>query len=120
NAKLKELLGILEVRNGELKEINLELEREVTQRQRTEKALRQSEEKLRDLSHRVLHLQEEERTRISRELHDDVGQLLTAINMSLAMLKRDAGTEPETFDRKVTKVQQMVEQTMDAIHQFER
>src|SRR5207245_11564656 len=38
---------------------------------------------------RMLQVQEEERKRISRELHDEVGTALTAVNMNLAVLQRD-------------------------------
>ncbi|HUP61310.1 MAG TPA: PAS domain S-box protein [Thermoanaerobaculia bacterium] len=59
--------------------------------------LRASRERLRALSARVLSIQEEERTRIARELHDELGQFLTAIKMDVARLLRavERGTPPE-------------------------
>src|SRR2546427_7895621 len=42
---------------------------------------------------RMLQVQEEERKRISRELHDEVGTALTAVNMNLAVLQRDGAAE---------------------------
>jgi two-component system sensor histidine kinase UhpB len=56
---------------------------DMTGRKGTEAELRSSRERLRALSARVLLIQEEERTRIARELHDDLAQLLTAIKMGL-------------------------------------
>ena len=52
-------------------------------------ALRASRERLRALSARVLSIQEEERTRLARELHDDLGQLLTALQLDAAKLLQD-------------------------------
>jgi signal transduction histidine kinase len=53
-------------------------------------AVELSNERLRELSRRLLHTQDEERRHIARELHDSVGQYLTAIGMMVGGLKRSA------------------------------
>ena len=60
---------------------------EVTDRVRAETALRESAQRLQHLSRRLLALQEEERRNLSRELHDRLGETLTALSINLAMLK---------------------------------
>ena len=60
---------------------------ETTARKRAEDALRQSGEQLRALSARLETLREEERTRISREIHDELGQRLTALKMDLRWIE---------------------------------
>ncbi len=55
--------------------------RDITARKKVEEAIKESE-----LSARLLQLQDEERRRIARELHDGVGQLLTAMSMNAARL----------------------------------
>ena len=57
------------------------------QRQRAEDALRDHAERLRSLSRQLLHTQEAERRSIARELHDQVGQLLTGLKLNLEMLQ---------------------------------
>jgi two-component system sensor histidine kinase UhpB len=57
--------------------------RDITQRKRAQASLENANERLRVLSKRVLAIQEEERRSISRELHDDVGQSLIALQMGL-------------------------------------
>ncbi len=52
---------------------------------------KQAEASLRALSHRLIRLQDEERRRISRELHDSTGQCLAALRMNLDVISRDAG-----------------------------
>jgi two-component system sensor histidine kinase UhpB len=54
---------------------------DVTERRRADEALRQSTEELQRLSANIQHIREEEKTRIARELHDDLGQLLTALKI---------------------------------------
>jgi PAS domain S-box-containing protein len=60
---------------------------EVTDRVRAEEALRESAQRLQHLSRRLLDLQEEERRHLSRELHDRLGETLTALSINLTMLK---------------------------------
>jgi signal transduction histidine kinase len=72
---------------------------DITRRKEAEEALRHSEQTLRLLSNRLLNLQDEERRRIARELHDSIGQCLVAIRMNLEIVKKNVGDVPE----KVTK-----------------
>lgn len=74
---------------------------------------------LQELSARVLTAQEEERKRISRELHDEIGQALTAVNVTVAMLKRQAGDDA-AFQRKVAEAEQLLAQSMETVHCFAR
>lgn len=52
--------------------------------------LKQAEQHTQDLSRRLIHLQDQEHRRISRELHDSVGQNLAALRMSLHVLEQKA------------------------------
>ena len=64
--------------------------RDVTERKRAERELLQSREQLRQLSASLQAVREEEKTRISRELHDELGQALTGLKMDLAQLVEPA------------------------------
>jgi two-component system sensor histidine kinase UhpB len=68
---------------------------DITERQRTQQALERlnrelehSHERLRALSRKLLEVQEEERGRLARDLHDDIGQALTALKIQLESLPR--------------------------------
>jgi PAS domain S-box-containing protein len=61
--------------------------RDITLRKRYEDDLKRQQQELRELSARVLEAREEEKTRIARELHDELGQLLTALKMDLSWMR---------------------------------
>ncbi len=61
---------------------------DITERVQAEEALRGSAERLQVLSRRVVEVQEEERRHIARELHDEIGQSLSAISLNLHAVKR--------------------------------
>jgi len=70
--------------------------RDITLRKQNEETMLRQQQELRELSARVLEAREEEKTRIARELHDELGQLLTALKMDLAWLRErlpEAGPE---------------------------
>ena len=71
----------------QLAELNSSLEKRV--RERTVE-LEDANQNLRELSHRLLAIQDEEHKKIARELHDVVGQLLAGICMNIAVVSREA------------------------------
>jgi two-component system sensor histidine kinase UhpB len=90
---------------------------DITERRRAEKAVRESREALRRLAERLHEVREEERTGIARELHDQVGQELTALRIDLfghrdslpgSSRERDGVTGMiELLDRSIGSVQAM-------------
>jgi len=97
-----ELEQRVHARTRELAEVNQALVAEVTERMQTEHSLRRSqealqvsEERLRSLAAQLIAIQEEERRRISRELHDDVNQRLAMLAVALRNLEKRIATAPE-------------------------
>jgi PAS domain S-box-containing protein len=113
---------------------NLKLRREIIRRQAVEQSLKQSQqhqsrllvesrqtqEQLRQLSRQVLRVQEEERKRISRELHDVIAQTLTGINIRLAALAKNALISTNGIDRSIARTQRLVEKSVNTVHEFAR
>ena len=76
---------------------------DITELKRAEARLQQLAERMRWLTQRVVLAQEEERQRVSRELHDEAGQALTALKISLELIRADlppeaAGLRPNFDD----------------------
>ena len=69
---------------------------DVTERVRAQSALHESAKRLQHLSRRLLKVQEEERRHLSRELHDEFGQLLASIALHLHAAKRVAGASAQS------------------------
>jgi signal transduction histidine kinase len=89
------LMGVTNRRRTvELQHKNLEIERQSA-------TLELSNRQLRELSTRLLHSQDEERRRIARELHDSVGQYLTALNMIVEGLWRGGNDLPRGVIEKL-------------------
>jgi len=63
-----------------------------------EKVVEERTEALRQLSSRLMRMQDEERRRIARELHDSTGQKLAALQMNMSMVKSTIPTPPPEFD----------------------
>ena len=113
---------------------NRKLEEQIVQRQAVEKSLKKSEQdqqlllkqaqqmqqKLRHFSHQIITAQEDERKRISRELHDVIAQTLVGINVHLGTLTRAAEGTPKSLLVKIQRTQQLVEKAADTVHQFAR
>jgi PAS domain S-box-containing protein len=86
--------------------------RDITLRKRYEDQLKESQQELRELSARVLEAREEEKTRIARELHDELGQLLTALKMDLSSLKENL--PGEALRAKADEMDRLLDQTVGA------
>jgi signal transduction histidine kinase len=106
---------------------NRKLKLEIVRRQKVEEALKQSEahyaqlfEQLRHLSRQLLLAQEDERKRISRELHDEIVQTLVGINVHLASLTMKAPFNLKDLRKKIAQAQRLVEKSVDIVHRFAR
>lgn len=100
-------------RTEELESANCDLQNEIVRRESAEEALRNSSNELALLSQQLIKAQESERRRISQELHDSVGQSLSAIKYSLERAAelhrqgRHADTQPLLI-RMIERVQETI------------
>jgi len=131
---LNQIVEMLSKRTVELAASNQELNHEIIHRKAVEESLKKSEqhyavlleksdrlqEQLRRLSRQVISTQEDERRKISRELHDVIAATLTGINVRLAALKKEAAANTRGLDRSIDRTQRLVEKSVNIVHQFAR
>lgn len=98
---------------------------DITERKRSEEALRQhqarleeSETRLRELAAFLQTVREEERTRIARELHDELGQALTALRMDLGWLRGKCGSLAAPASERVAAALGVVEQSIVSLRRI--
>lgn len=82
---------------------------------RSEQALKSSYEHLKAFSSMILRVQEEERMRLSRELHDEVGQALTAVKIDLQTVKEKIGKTHSCFGNRLSESIRLVDATLERV-----
>jgi len=96
-----------------------ELVREIGERERAQSELQMSRDELRSLSSHVENVRDDERARVSRELHDDLGQTLTSLKIDLATLKQHVNKQQSPDPVVLESIASMSEQ-VDATVQATR
>ena len=92
----------------------LAFHRDITERRRAEQELRRSQRELRGLSKAANEALEAERRRTARELHDELGQLLTALKMDLESLRSALPPEAPDLGRRAQAMHAMLDSTIAA------
>jgi PAS domain S-box-containing protein len=113
---------------------NQEADREIAQRRAVEATLRESEQaqrellaesrqlhaQLRHLTHQILLSQEEERKQISRQLHDEIAQILAGVKVQLTALTQVALVRPGKFRKRLARTRRLIGQSIEVVHRFAR
>ena len=134
NVRLNRLSKTLGRRTVDLAASNRSLKQGIVRRQAVEQALKKStghyarllkesrrlQKHLRDLTHQILSAQEEERTKISRELHDEIAQTLLGINVRLLTLKKGADVNTDGLKKEIASTQRLVKRSVQTMNRFAR
>jgi PAS domain S-box-containing protein len=92
--------------------------RDITEVKRMEKDLQSSLEQLRALAGRLQSIREEERKRVAREIHDQLGQALTAIKIDLSSLLRELPAGEEQQAKRTSSLLQLVEESIRTVRRI--
>lgn len=104
------------------RKLNQDLEQRVVARtmelEQSNAQLRESREQLRDLSGQIMAVVEEERTRIAREVHDELGQALTSMKMTLTMANRRLATNPAYAEEAIKATIATIDETIQTVRRI--
>jgi signal transduction histidine kinase len=91
---------------------------EIEDRKRAEDALRGSFDELRALAGRLQSVREEERTRLAREIHDELGQALTAIKLESAFLVRELPGDATQQSNRAAAIMKLADETIQGVRRI--
>jgi PAS domain S-box-containing protein len=92
--------------------------RDLTERRRAERQLLDTNRQLQELSASLQEVREQERSRISRELHDELGQLLTGIRMEVSWLGGRLEEGQQALTQKVGTIKGQIDQTIASVRRM--
>jgi signal transduction histidine kinase len=101
-----------------LKETYDNLENEMEKRMHVMRKLEDSQLQLRKLSHSLQSIREDEKTRIAREVHDELGQMLTGLKMELSCFEKDLQTNPDCLQEKVQSMGGLIDTTINSVRRI--
>ncbi|MCW3106182.1 MAG: domain S-box-containing protein, partial [Segetibacter sp.] len=92
--------------------------RDITERKKAEKTLQQSYEEIRRLTEHLQKIREEERIHIAREIHDELGQQLTAVKMDVAWIDKKIPEETTDIKRKLKNMIELLDGSNQSIRRI--
>jgi signal transduction histidine kinase len=114
----KHLEELVEERTSELESANEQLQKEIAERKASEKQLKQSRERLRDLASHLESIREEERSRIAREIHDELGQALTALKMDIHWVGQRLSNDQGLLLEKTKSISNLIDTTTQSVQRI--
>ncbi len=91
---------------------------DITERKKAETALDKSREQLRNLAVHLQSIREEERAFVAREIHDELGQALTALKMDLSWLDKKFPEEQSSLLKKTKSMAQLIDSTIQVVQRL--
>jgi PAS domain S-box-containing protein len=93
---------------------------DVTARRKSEEEIKRSREQFRALSAHLQGVREDERTKIAREIHDELGQMLTAIKLDVAVMQKDfVNIKPksisESLNQNAASIHSMIDSAINSV-----
>ena len=112
------LENLVEKRTVDINKTNVKLQLEIEERKRTEDELKQSREQLRDLASHLQTIREEEGSLIAREIHDELGQALTALKMDIHWLSNRLPMDQQLLLEKTKLMSKLIDMTVQSVQRI--
>jgi len=94
--------------------------RDITERKKAEEELAKSRERLRNLSAHLQDVREKDKKQIAREIHDELGQALTAIKIELSLLEEGIPEKRKKLVTQIKSITELIDSTLDRVKQISR
>lgn len=94
--------------------------RDITERKKAEKALETSQRRLRYLTSKLITAQEQEQKRISKELHDELGQSLLALKLQARSIEQKLGDRQHVLKEKCLEMLHYIDEVVENVHRLSR
>jgi signal transduction histidine kinase len=98
----------------------LELGFDITKRKKVEQARRDSEKQLRSISAQLMNAHETEREQISREMHDELGQALSALKLRISFIRKHLSTGQIALVNECDEITQYLDQIIENVRKISR
>lgn len=96
----------------------LSISRDITERKQAEEKLRRTSKLLRELAKHLQSVREEERTMIAREIHDELGQVLTALKIQVSLLANKLKDDQEPLKEKINSLLDMIDASVESVQKI--
>ncbi len=115
----EDLEGQIADQTRQLDEHNRQLELEIIEQAQIENDLRDSQQRLKTLGAHMTTIREQERATMAREIHDELGQLLTAIKMDVSWFESHAGQDADDkFKKRIEETRQLIDNTISSVQRL--
>lgn len=96
----------------------LSIARDITERKQAEEKLKRSSIILRNLASHLQSVREEERGLIAREIHDELGQVLTALKIQISLLSNKLKSDQEELKNKILTLSDLIDGAVDSVQKI--
>ncbi len=96
----------------------LSIARDITERKQAEEKLRRTSRLLRELATHLQSVREEERTMIAQEIHDELGQVLTALKIQISLLANKLNDDQEPLKQKINSLSDMIDASVESVQKI--
>lgn len=96
----------------------LSIARDITERKQAEEKLTRSSKLLRELASHLQSIREEERTLIAREIHDELGQVLTVLKIHTSLMAKKLNQNPESLKEKINSLTALIDKSIESVQKI--
>ena len=96
----------------------LSIARDITERKQAEEKLQRTSKLLRELATHLQSIREEERTMISQEIHDELGQVLTALKIQISLLAKKLNKNQNSLKQKINSLADMIDSSVESVQKI--